>query len=691
MTNRAILASKIIGVCAALIALIWIVFGQTLNHRFVNFDDGAYVYRNSEVMRGISVEGTTWAFTHPVAANWHPLTVLSHMLDCQWYGVAPMGHHFTNVLLHSVAALLLFFAFLNMTEKLWRSAFVAAVFAIHPLHVESVAWVAERKDVLSAVFFMLTLLAYARYAQRPSIARYALVLIAVALGLMAKPMLVTLPFVLLLLDYWPLGRMRRAKGETQGPELNGPQNFGKLLLEKVPLFVLSATASAAAIVTQSRSINLNEHISLGSRIGNAFMSLMTYVGQAIWPQNLAVFYPYPDSVPAPRLVGAIAGIIAITAAAFILRRTKPFFIVGWLWFTGMLIPVLGIIQVGIQAHADRYNYLPQIGLCLIVVWAVADLSRSWRSQRIVVSAFGVAVVIALAWAARIQTSYWFDSQSLWKHALAAAPDNETARQHLSDAFLEKGEFEEAIAQARQAINLAPESADAHGVLGAALARSSESDEAITQLQTALQLNPKLAQAHFNLGNVFLQRGDMTQAIANYESELELYPKSAEAHNNLGNALLRAGKIDQAQDQLRSALSLNPRYPEAHNNLAIVLSQTGGLREAINEWDKTLRIDPNNLEAQCNLAWVLATSSDASVRDGAKAVQLTEKAIKLSGGQNARIWRLAAAAQAEAGRFPEAIKAAQNGIAIAKSEGNMALVQTLEANLRSFEQGRPLRD
>ena len=699
MTNRAILAAKITAICLGLIALIWIVFGQTLKQQFVNFDDGSYVYRNSQVTRGVTAEGVKWAFTHPVAANWHPLTVLSHMLDCQWYGVSPAGHHFTNVALHSIAVLLLFFAFLAMSGQLWQSAFVAGVFAIHPLHVESVAWISERKDVLGAVFFMLTLLAYVWYARRPSIARYALVLIAQALGLMAKPMLVTTPFVLLLLDYWPLNRgrtteSRRQRTDDRGQNTNGCRPSSvvcHLLLEKIPLFVLSAAASVAAIVTQARSINLIEHVSLASRISNAFVSLMIYVGQTIWPRNLAVFYPYPANVSVSVVLAAALGVTAFTAAAFILRRQKPYFFVGWFWFAGMLVPVIGIVQVGIQAHADRYTYLPQIGLGLIIAWAVADLFRNWKYQRLALSMCSVVVVFALAWSARAQTSYWFDSESLWKHALAATTDNETARQHLSDALLEKGRIEDAIEQAAAAVRLSPNSADAHGVLGAALARTTRSDEAITELQTALRLDPKLTQAHFNLGNVFLQHGDMINAIASYEAELALYPKSAEAHNNLANALLRSGKTAEAFDHLRMALSLNPRYPEAHNNLAIALSQTGDLRQAIEEWDKTLEIDSKNLEALCNLAWVLATSSDSSVRNGARAVELTEQAVNSSGRRNARIWRIAAAANAEAGDFQKAIEAAQKGIAIADAEGNLALVQTLEANIRQFEQHLPLRD
>ena len=692
MSHRAILALKMSGISIALIALVWIVFGQTLNHRFVNFDDGSYVYRNSQVLRGISIEGIKWAFTHPVAANWHPLTIISHMLDCQWFGVSPAGHHFTNVVLHTVAALLLFFVFVNMTGKLWQSAFVAAVFAVHPLHVESVAWVSERKDVLSAVFFMLTVIAYVHYVRRPSIVRYLLVVVSLALGLMAKPMLVTAPFVLLLLDYWPLGRGQITEDRRRRAKFGHLSSVvSPLILEKIPLFILSAAASAAALMTQARSINLIKHISISSRIGNAFVSLMTYVKQTILPRNLAVFYPYPDNISGWKVVAAIAGVVVITSAAIIVRRNRPYFLVGWLWFVGMLVPVIGIVQVGVQAHADRYNYLPQIGLCLIIAWAAADLSQSWRFQRAGVATCGVAVVLGLAWAARIQTSYWLDSESLWKRALVAAPDNETAREHLADAFLDKSRVEEAIEHAQAAVQLSPESADAHGVLGAALGRSGRLDDAITHLQAALQLNPRLRQAHFNLGNIFMQRGDMAQAVTHFESEVALYPAFAEGHNNLGNALLRTGRTTEALEHLRKALSLNPRYAQAHNNVAIALSQTGDLGGAIDEWDKTLQLDPNNLEAECNLAWVMATSADASVRNGARAVELSQRAIKLSAGRNARIWRIAAAAEAEAGDFSEAVTAAQKGLVIANSEGNAALAQTLEANITLFQQHQPLRD
>jgi len=694
MSNRAIRTFRLIAICAALVAVVWIVFGQTLGHQFVNFDDRTYVRGNPEVTRGISIEGTKWAFTHAVAANWHPLTILSHMLDCQLFGLKPGGHHFTNVLLHSLAVILLFLALWWMTGELWRSSFVAAIFAIHPLHVESVAWIAERKDVLSAVFFMLTIIAYIHYVHRPSLLRYLLISILFACGLMAKPMLVTLPFILLLLDYWPLQRFNHLNGSVPA-EANREikkRSWQWIFWEKIPLLLLSGGASIAAIITQDQSINLIKHVSFASRIANVFASLVIYLRQTVWPQRLAVFYPYPEgAVSAWETVGAIALVVAVSVTAFVLRKSKPYFFVGWWWFVGMLVPVIGIIQVGIQAHADRYNYLPQVGLGLIVSWAIADVRIAGRHQRIFAGACSAIVLLALICSARVQTSYWSESQSLWEHALAVTPDNETAREHLSEAYLDKERINDAIVQGREAVKLAPDSADAYGVLGAALGRTSQLDEAIENLQTAEQLNPKLARVHYNLGNVFLKRGQIDDAIANYENELWLYPNFAEGHNNLASGLFRKGRPDEAFEHLKTALKLNPNDPEALNNLGIALSQRGEMREAIAQWNKTLEVQPDNLEAQCNLAWIFATFPDASVRNGVRAVELAERAIKLSDGKNARIWRLTAAAYAEAGRFPDAIKAAQNGVALAEAERNAALVQTLEGNIRLFEENSPLRD
>ena len=704
MSKAAASIWKNIGLCILLAALVWLVFGQTLRHQFVNFDDGTYVYKNPDVIRGITGQGLKQAFTHVVAANWHPVTMLSHMLDCQLFGVAPGGHHFTNVFLHATATILLFLVVWAMTQARWRSAFIAAVFAVHPLHVESVAWIAERKDVLSAIFFMLTIGAYVQFVRRPSRVRYLMMSLCFVLGLMTKPMLVTLPFVLLLLDYWPLNRLSRSTTEPAGAERRrresprgltnreASQSIGKLVLEKSPLFVLAAASSLVTIFSQYHTINRIKTVSLGGRIANAFVSLMIYLGQTVWPHDLAAFYPHPEKSLPLWQAGLSFALFAFAGfAAFALRKKAPYVLTGWFWYVGMLVPVIGIVQVGIQAHADRYMYLPQIGLSFIFAWTIANLVARLRRRELVSSALSIAVLVPLTWCAWVQTSYWRDSESLWTHALAVAPDNQNAREHLSNAYLDKGRIDDAIAQGRQAIALQPESANAQATLGAALARGGKGDEAISHLRTALEWNPKITRAHYNLANVLLQKGEVDEAIENYEAELKIQSTFAEGHNNLASALFRKGKLEEAQAHLRSALELNPSYAEARNNFAIALSQKGQMREAISQWEKALKIQPDNLEAEFNLAWVYATFPDASIRNGSRALELAQRALQLSDGKNARIWRLAAAAYAEAGEFPLAIKAAENALALAQAAGDPALIQILESNIQLLRQNAPLRD
>src|SRR2546421_11526812 len=394
--NRCWLA---VGICFSLMVLVWLVFGQTLWHDFVNYDDPRYVYENTKITGGLSISGTAWAFTHIHSMNWHPLTTISHMLDCQLYGVKAGGHHFTNVLLHSIAAMLLFIALLEMTGAFWRSAFVAAVFAIHPLHVESVAWIAERKDVLSGVFFMLTLLAYVCYVRSPRVGHYLVVIFAFACGLMSKPMLVTLPFVLLLLDYWPLARI---KGQ-----------FGKRVLEKIPLIALSGVSSFITFLVQKGAVGRAEDLPILERINNAVISYVLYIWQMLWPVNLAVFYPHPENrLPLWEIVSCLLLLIRITAAAILLRKQRSYLITGWFWYLGMLVPVIGLVQVGWQGHADRYTYLPQIGLYLALTWAVADMTALYQHRRVALSTAAILIIAALSSGAWIQTSYWRDSETL---------------------------------------------------------------------------------------------------------------------------------------------------------------------------------------------------------------------------------------------------------------------------------------
>ena len=366
-------------ICACLVLLTWAVFAQTVRYDFVNYDDPHYVYQNTRITSGISFDNVVWAFSHIHSENWHPLTTITHMLDCQLYGLKAGWHHFTNVLLHALAAVLLFVALQCMTGAFWRSAFVAAVFAVHPLHVESVAWIAERKDVLSAVFFMLALLAYFHYTRAPSIGRYLLVAVAVAFGLMSKPMLVTLPFVLLLLDYWPLGRIAARRSGNARQVL-------QLVIEKIPLIALSALSSIVTFLAQRGAIGWTEQLPVSARLGNALVAYVVYIRQMFWPTRLAVFYPHPENrLPVLEISLAFIVLVGITAVAFVFRKKAPYFMTGWLWYLGMLVPVIGLVQVGWQGHADRYTYLPQIGLYVAVTWAVADLTASWRVQQIALS------------------------------------------------------------------------------------------------------------------------------------------------------------------------------------------------------------------------------------------------------------------------------------------------------------------
>ena len=604
-------------ICVSLLILTWAIFGQTIRYDFVNYDDPSYVYQNTRITSGVNLANLAWAFTHIHSENWHPLTTITHMLDCQSYGLSAGWHHFTNVLLHAIAVVLLFVALQQMTGALWRSAFVSAVFAVHPLHVESVAWIAERKDVLSAFFFMLTLLAYLHYTRAPSVGRYLTVALVVALGLMSKPMLVTLPFVLLLLDYWPLGRIEAHRSNTGRQVLH-------LVVEKIPLIVLSAVSSIVTILAQRGAIGWTEQLPVSERISNAFVAYVVYIRQMFWPERLAVFYPHPENrLPVWQISLAVIVLVGITAAAFVFRKKAPYLVTGWLWYLGMLVPVIGLVQVGWQGHADRYTYLPQIGLYIAVTWATTDLTRSWHFQRKALGAVAVLIVGALSCRAWLQTSYWRNSETLFTRALAVTSNNDVALNNLGIIFLDKGQL----------------------------------DEAISNLQAAIDLRPENAPAHDNLAKALLKKGQVTEAMVHYRKFLELEPANVEARNTLGTALIQQGRV----------------------------------REAIDQWQESMAIQPENGNAASNLAWVFATCPDDSIRDGARAVELAEKAMRLSGGKIPMVFRVLAAAYAENGRFSDAIDTAQRGGDLANRAGNPALASELESNIALYQSGKPLRD
>jgi protein O-mannosyl-transferase len=584
-------------VCGFLLLAVVLVFGQTIRYDFVNYDDQQYVYENPHVTSGLTAEGIAWAFTSGHASNWHPLTWFSHMLDCQLYGIAPGGHHLTNFLLHATTAILLFLVLRRMTGDLWPSAFVAAVFAIHPLRVESVAWVSERKDILCGLFFMLTLWAYLGYVRHSfSPARYLAVIVLFALGLMAKPMLVTLPFVLLLLDYWPLGRMsltsegpQFASGSSQSGRFSIP---ARLVIEKIPFLVLSAASCVVTFWAQSSEIAVNENVSLSLRFCNALVSYAAYLGQMFYPAGLALSYPYPNSwldMPMWKVAGALLLLVAICCCVFILRRRSPYLLVGWMWYMVMLLPVIGLIKVGSQSMADRYTYLPQIGLYIAIAWVVRQVTLSWAHRGLACGISSGLVLTTLMGCAWRQTTFWRDSETLWTRTLECTSQNWLAHGGFADALTRMGQFSKAIYHYEQALKINPALPKAYYNIGNALEKMDRPQEAIKYYQQALQLKPDFSLAHYNLGVLLTQTGRPQEAIEHYREALRLNPDDPEVYNNLGVALVKTGRPGDAIEYYRQAVKLKPDFTNAYLNLALAFAKTHQPSEAAASAQKALEL------------------------------------------------------------------------------------------------------
>ena len=574
-----------------LAALVWIVFGQTLKHDFVDYDDFDYVIKNAQVARGLTLEGIGWAFTHFHSSNWHPLTWISHMIDCQLYGLDPWGHHLTNLLLHAANAVLLFLLLRQLTGTLWPSAFVAALFAIHPLRVESVAWVSERKDVLSGLFFLLTLVAYVRFARAPGRSRMIRVTIVFALGLMSKPMLVTLPIILLLLDYWPLNRVPNLSLLDR----DNRKVFLRLLLEKLPLFLLVLASCILTLLAQRQSIVPVARISGVYRFANAAVSYLDYVRDMFWPKNLAVLYPWHAERLQPWNVtfGCLL-VVGVTAAVILLRRRR-YLLVGWLWYFVMLIPVIGILQVGNQSHADRYTYLPLIGLYVMLTWTVLEFVGRWRFTRIPSAALAGAIVIVLTLAGRAQTATWQNSETLWKHALAATTDNIIAECNLGLALHESGKDDEALQHFENSIRINRHQPEVLSSLGVFYLEQGRVEDSLAYLQEALEIEPRLQDGHYNLGNTYLAIGKANEAMAEYQRALEIEPDDTDSLNNL--AWILATWPDPPVRNGLKAVALAERADVLTNRknqiiaatLAAAYAETGRFPDAIQAAERALKI------------------------------------------------------------------------------------------------------
>jgi len=635
----------------------WAVFGQTFLSQFVNYDDVVFICQNPAINHGLSLHGIVWLFTHVNGpSEWLPLTAISHMWDWQLYGPNAGGHHLTNVLLHAATVVLLFLVLQKMTGAMWRSAFVAAVFAIHPLRVESVAWVTERKDVLSGLFFMLTLWAYVGHVRNPGAGSsepgagsrsvfsfvgfpwYWLALVFFTLGLLSKTMLVTLPFVLLLLDYWPLRRI------APGARFSGldVRLVGRLFLEKVPFLLLSGAACVVTVLIQKQAVLTG--VTFPWRVSNALVAYAAYLGQMLYPVGLAVLYPHPGNHLSVWQLGvSVLVLVIISAGVMAGSRKHPYLLVGWLWYLGMLVPVIGLIQVGYQARADRYTYLPQIGLYILVAWGVGELCGSWRHRRAVLGSMAGVILAGLLADAYVQTGYWKDSVSLWTHTLACTSENLHAHCDFGDALVAQGNWDEAAQQYQQALQLKPDYADACIGLGNALAAQGKWDEAMQQYERVVQLKPDFADIHLNIGNALAAQGKWDEAMQQYERVVQLKPDFAEAHITLAAALAHQGKLNEAIQHYERALQLNPDYIEAQNNLGIALAQQGRLDEAIQHFERALQLNPDYAEAHNNLGIALA-------------------------GQ---------------GRLNEAMQQFQQGLALAEAQGNTALAESILTRLKSY--------
>ena len=589
-------------ICAGLILCCAVLYGRTLAHDFVNYDDGLYVTDNTSVQAGLSWTNVVWAFTTDRAMYMHPITWMSHMLDCNLYGLHPWGHHLTNLIFHALNSVLLFLVLARMAGRAWPAALVAALFAVHPLHVESVAWVAERKDVLSMLFWTLGIGAYGWHRERPSLPRYLATAAMFLLGFMSKPMVVTFPFVLLLLDYWPLGRV-----DLAAPFGAMSRKVVKLVVEKIPLFILTAAMCVVTMVMQMRGKNLGfgEMVPLSGRCANAVVVYVLYLVKTVWPSGLAVYYPHPITRPAWQVAGAALVLIVITVGCLREMRRRPYLIVGWLWYLGTLVPVIEIVQAGTFSHADRYTYIPLIGIFIMVAWALNDLWDSGRVPKAVVVFAPALAVVALTIAAVHQTGYWKNGETLFRHALTVTADNPEARNNLGGALYGDKRYDEANSQFQYALQLDPNNSTAINKMGILLYEKGKYEEAVAKHREALALNPNFELARKHLRLALNKLGKLDAPMAEYAELLKKEPKTVDDYCKLGTLAMTLGGADEAFNAFAQGLKMAPDGKKV--NLAIADALVGEERytDALGYYEKALQADPHDAQTLYNMGVVLS--------------------------------------------------------------------------------------
>ena len=646
-------------VISSLLVLTTIIAFEQIRHNQFVYDDLLYITRNPPVIHGLTADSIHWAFTATYASNWHPVTWLSHLLDCQLFKLNPLWPHLENLLFHIVNTLLLFWILKRITGSLWRSGFVAAAFALHPVHVESVAWIAERKDLLCGLFWMLTMAAYVRYARRPAIRRYLLVIIFFVLGLMSKPMIVTLPFVLLLLDYWPLMRLEKLQPYVVNQRDNKYKkaSIRFLVAEKLPLFILAAASSLITFIAQSSSgsMDILERMPFTARAANALISYTAYISKMIYPTHLAVMYPHQgaDFVLWYALV-SLGIVTLITILAVSLGRRKPYIFLGWFWYLVTLLPVIGLVQIGRQAMADRYTYLPSIGFFIMVTWGAAELAAKRRFLRLGLGISAVIVIALFTISTRKQVEYWHNNFTLFERALKVTGDNPAMLYNM----------------------------------GVVMETEHQPDLAMICYRNVLKLKPNHFEAHNNIGNILVLRGDIDDAVAHIRRALEINPEYPQAHNSLGTVLLAQGNLSEALVHFRRAVDLMPGSVEMRHNLASVLQAQGKFDEATTQYRKVLQLNPDYLLSLNALARILITNPNPELRNADQAVQLAERAAKLTRYQNSGVLEILAAAYAAAGQFDNAVTTIQQAITLTSTANNAELSERRRRQLELYKQKKP---
>jgi Flp pilus assembly protein TadD len=581
--------SLVLSIYFALAVSTLLVFWQVRNFDFINYDDSAMVYENPNIQTGITLKTIKWAFYNDYWCMWHPLTWFSHMLDWQLFGSNAGGHHLVNLIFHIANTLLLFTVLNKMTGSLWPSAFAAALFALHPMHVESVAWIAERKDVLSTLFWLLTLAAYVSYVRHRGLVRYLLTVLLFASGLLAKPMLVTLPFVLLL-DYWPLNRLlpqtvAASRKSAHAPDKN--QTLYRIVIEKVPFFALSVISSVITFLVQRSGgavAGINS-LALNHRIANVFLSYAQYIEKMFWPSNLAVFYPF-DTGSISFWQAAACALLLLGISLFVVRlgRNQRYLFLGWLWFVGTLIPVIGIVQVGLQTYADRYTYIPYIGLFIMLAWGLPQLLSKWPQRKIVLGVSMVIVLTALGIFANRQVSYWNNNFTLFSHAIEVTQNNYVAYNNLGASYGKLGRWQDEIEACKKAVGINPDYADAHCNLGFAYGNLGRWPEAIDASKQAIKIKPDYAEAHCNLGVAYYKLGRYQEAIEEFRQAVKIRPDYADSHYNLGNAYGKLGRHQETIDAFKQAVRIKPDDAEAHCNLGVAYLEIGDKNSALAEYN-----------------------------------------------------------------------------------------------------------